>query len=125
MDDDARRLVDDEQVLVLPGDPKVDLFPLERLWLLGRQLDLELLPTLEPVALCANAAVDAYRAGLDQALRYRARSDLRLLGEEPVETVARRLVRNAKPERLEPAADVLASVAGAAARRGGRGRRAR
>ena len=57
MDDDARRLVDDEQVLVLPDDVEVHLLGRERPGL-GGQLDVDLLPALEPVALRPRLAVD-------------------------------------------------------------------
>ena len=51
VDDDARRLVDDEQVLVLPGDVQVHRLRLERRRASGGQLDDDVLPALQPVAL--------------------------------------------------------------------------
>ena len=125
MDDDPGRLVDHEQMLVLVGNPEIDLFALERLRRFRWQLHLELLAALESMALRAGAPVYAHQTGRQQALGRGARADLRQLGEEPVEAAARRLLRNARVERLQPAAAAFASVAEATARRGGRGRRGR
>ena len=76
VDDDARRLVDDEQVLVLPGDAQVDVLGHQlRLGALGR-LELELLPAGDPVALRARGAVHGDGAGGEQPLRLLARVDL-------------------------------------------------
>jgi hypothetical protein len=71
MDDDACRLVDDEQVLVLPDDLQVHLLGYERAGL-GRELDDDLLPALEPVALRPRRAVDEDGAAGDQPLGERA-----------------------------------------------------
>ena len=71
VDDDARRLVDHEQVLVLPDDVEVHLLGGERAGL-GGQLDDDLLPALEPVALRARLAVDEHGAVGDQPLGERA-----------------------------------------------------
>jgi hypothetical protein len=125
MHDDPGRLVDDEEMLVLVGDAEVDLLALQRLGLLRRKLELELLPTLQSVALRSSAPVYPDRAGRQQPFGCRARADLRELGEEPVEAVARRLLRNPGAERLEPAAAAAVCVAGAVVLRGGRGRRGR
>ena len=94
--DDAGRLVDDQQMLVLVGDAEIDLLGLERLRRLRRQLHLDLLAALQAVALRPRASVHPHRAGRQQALGSRARADLRQLREEPVEAVARRLLRNAE-----------------------------
>jgi hypothetical protein len=51
MDDEARRLVHDEQVLVLVGDAQVELLGLETRRAPFRKLDVELVPGREPVAL--------------------------------------------------------------------------
>ena len=71
VDDDTRRLVDHEQVLVLPDDVEVHLLGRERAGL-GGQLDDDLLPALEPVALRARLAVDEDGAVGDQPLGERA-----------------------------------------------------
>ena len=55
MDDDAGGLVDDQQVLVLVGDPEVHLLRLQRGRNFRRQLDLELLTALQAVALRSHA----------------------------------------------------------------------
>ena len=71
MDDDACRLVDHEQVLVLPDDVEVHLLRDE--WCgVGRELDDDLLPALEPVALGPRLAVDEDGALGDQPLCERA-----------------------------------------------------
>ncbi len=94
VDDDARRLVDDEQVLVLPGDAEVDVLCLElRLRPLGR-LELELLAAGHPVALPACGAVHGDGAGGKQPLRLLARVDLGQRREHPVEAHPGRLGRN-------------------------------
>jgi hypothetical protein len=58
VDDDPGRLVDDQQVLVLEGDPERELLCLERDRLGGRRLEAQLLPAREPVALGPRRAVD-------------------------------------------------------------------
>jgi hypothetical protein len=102
--DDPGGLVDDEQVLVFPGDPERQLLGCER----GRgafgDLERELLPALEPVALRSRLAVDERCSGLEQALGGRARADLRPRGEEPVEPLARGLCWNRDSERAQPRA---------------------
>ena len=71
VDDDARGLVDDEQVLVLPDDVEVHLLGRERPGL-GRKLDDDLLPALEPVALRPLLTVDEDGAVGDQPFGERA-----------------------------------------------------
>ena len=71
VDDDAGGLVDDEQVLVLPDHVEVHLLGRERAGL-GRKLDDDLLPALEPVALRPGLTVDEDGAVRDQALGERA-----------------------------------------------------
>ena len=81
MHDEPGRLVDHEQVLVLPDDRAAPAGGATgRGRHLGRQLDL--LPALEPEALRARDAVDE-RARLDRALGRRARAEVRR--EEAVE----------------------------------------
>jgi hypothetical protein len=95
MDDDARRLVDDEQVLVLVCDPEVHRLGLERrLGPLGK-LDLDLLPALEAKALRADLTVDPYSSCSDESLSLRTRLDGRKPGEKAVEPEPGRVVRNA------------------------------
>ena len=108
VDDEARGLVDDEQVLVLPHDGRRG----RRRGLRGRlgRTQLDLLPALEPVALRTRDAVDE-RARLDGALGGRARADV--VGEEAVEPRPGRL---AAGPGASPRGDVER-------RRGGRGRR--
>jgi hypothetical protein len=82
VDDEARRLVDDEQVLVLVGDPHVRGRRLGlrlRRRLLGK---LDLLASLQTVALRTGVPVDEHCAGFDQALRGRPRTDLRQRGQK-------------------------------------------
>jgi hypothetical protein len=67
-------LVDDEEVLVLVGEPERDLLAFERprqLW-----LDLELIAGREAVALGTRGAADGDLAGLDQPLGGGPRPDL-------------------------------------------------
>jgi hypothetical protein len=63
VDDHACRLVDDEKMLVLVGDPEVHLLPLERFRRFWRQLQLELLAALQAIALGSRAPVYSNRAG--------------------------------------------------------------
>jgi hypothetical protein len=92
--DDPGRLVDDEQVLVLVGDPERNVFADDSLVRPLRQLELELLTAGEAVALAPRLAVDDCRPGLDQPLCGRARTYLRQRSEEPVEPLARDLSRD-------------------------------
>src|SRR6266851_3967723 len=55
VDDETRRLVDDEQMLVLVRDYEIHLLRLERGRARRRRLEVELLPALELVALQARA----------------------------------------------------------------------
>jgi hypothetical protein len=94
MDDDPGGFVDDEEVLVLEGDPQLALLGLERDGLGFRHCDLERLPAFEPVTLGAPLAVDADGAGCQQPLGLAAGSDLGERGEKAVEPLAGRLLRN-------------------------------
>ncbi len=92
MRDEPRGLVDDEQVLVLEHDVQVELDRLEaRPWIL--ELDLDLLAAAQPERLAGDVAVDRDPPGRDVPLRRRPRADLRVLGEEAVETDAARVAR--------------------------------
>ena len=98
MDDDPGRLVDDEQVLVLVHDGQIELLGLESALASLRDVDLELLTSLEPVALAAGRAVDEDVAVAEQAFRGRTRADLIDSREEAVETLAGRLGRHGEGE---------------------------
>jgi len=63
MNDDPGRLVDDEQVLVLVGDPQLALLGLKDDGLPLLDVHLEQLSSLEPVALLARPTVHAHRPG--------------------------------------------------------------
>jgi len=99
--DDAGRLVYHQQVLVLPGDPEWKLLPHQ----LGRaafgQLERELLPAFEPVALRPDGAVDERGTALEQSLRRRARADLGQRGEEAVEPPPSSLCGNYDSKRAQ------------------------
>ena len=84
MDDDTRRLIDDEEVVVLVRDPQGGRRVFDRLRTLG-QLERDLLPGLQAVALRAAFAVD--RDGLrgQEPFGVRARAELVEGGEEAVE----------------------------------------
>ena len=86
--DDARRLVDDEEVLVLPDDVEARL---GRLLLRHRRRveHLEGLAAVQRVALHLGLAVDEHAAGVDRPLRRGARAEVR--AEEDVEPLARGL----------------------------------
>ena len=85
--DDARGLVDHQQVLVGPGDLVRRLGGLG-LRLGGQLAYLDALAPLQDVALGLRLAVDRDRAGVDQPLRGRARAGVRR--EEDVEAPAGR-----------------------------------
>src|ERR1700754_508903 len=96
VDDDTRRLVDHEQVLVLVGDREAR--GLDRGALDGRlRLDLDLLAAAEEVALGLRDAVDAHEALVDQALGLGARAGVG--GEEDVQALARGLWWDLHPFR--------------------------
>jgi len=94
VDDDPSRLVDDQQMLVLEGDPERELLRLERDRLGGRRLEAQLLPALEPVALGPCLAVDERRAFGEQPLGGGAGADLGQRGEKAVEPLAGRFCRD-------------------------------
>jgi hypothetical protein len=97
MDDHAGRLVDDEQMLVLPSDPQVALLGDERATRAGiTRLEFDLFPTGEPVALRERAPVDPNCGCLEQPLCLRARADLGQRREKPVEPLACGLVGNSR-----------------------------
>ena len=100
--DDAGRLVDHEQVLVLVGDPELRRRRRRRAARLRqRRRRRTSSPPGEHVALGLRHAVDAHEPGVDQLLRLRARADAR--GQEDVEPLARRLRRDLSLGPLEHA----------------------
>ena len=95
MHDDAGRLVDDEEVLVLPGDRDRRLFRDELRRGLHGRFELELFTASQPVTLRPRGSVDEHTAVGKQAPGSAARSDLGLPREKAVEPLAGGLVRNA------------------------------
>ena len=77
MDDDSGRLVDDEQMLVLVRDPQLARLRLQDHGLALPGIDLQQLPTHEPVALRTRLAVNPHCPARQQALGFGARGDLR------------------------------------------------
>jgi hypothetical protein len=91
--DDARRLVHDEQMLVVMGDPEHELR--DRRPLRYRQgLERDLLPLLDPVALRAPLTVDRDRPGGQQPLGVGAGAELVERREKAVEPRPRELSGN-------------------------------
>jgi hypothetical protein len=88
MNDDARRLVHNEEVLVLPSDSQRHFLPFEtgRLGLGDRQL--ELLAALEPVRLPPARPVQKRGAVVQQPLGRPARADLGQRGEKAIQPLA-------------------------------------
>jgi hypothetical protein len=89
MDDDAGRLVDHEDVVVLPGDLERHLLALQYGGRAFGNRQLQLLAALEPVRLCPPLPVHDSGALLQQPLRSGARADLGQRGEETIEPLAR------------------------------------
>ncbi len=94
MDDDPRRLVDNQQMRILVDDGERNLL---RGQLLGRELrhvGLDRLPSRELIALRSPLAIHLDRARGEEPLRRRTRAHRRLNGQEAVEPRPRRVVRN-------------------------------
>jgi hypothetical protein len=91
MHDDAGRLVDDDEVLVLVGDREVGhrRIGVGRDARLRRVVDRHLLAGADAVVLAHGGAVDEHAPGDDQPLRPRARAER--LREQDVEPLAGRL----------------------------------
>ena len=86
MDDDAGGLVDDEQMLVLPGDREACRLGFRlRLGRSCRWLEAHLLAAGEPVALRPSDSVDEHGSPGDEPFRRRTRAHGGLLREEPVQ----------------------------------------
>jgi hypothetical protein len=119
MHDDAGRLVHDEQVLVLVGDPQVDVLRNELGRLLLGKLDLDRLPALQPPAFDGRLAVEPNGSRGDQALGGTARPDLGQFGEETVEPRPRDGFRDFGAKRRSPAAVAAAGAEARAAPRAG------
>src|SRR3954469_23054300 len=111
MDDDARRLVHHQDVLVLPDDLERHVLALEpdRRRLGNRQL--ELLAALEPVRLGLPLPVDERRALLQQPLGRPARADLGPRGDEAVEPLARGLGWDPDSQRVSPISSATNRIA--------------
>ena len=106
--DEPGRLVDDEQVLVLPEDRESIASGSQREH--GRELDVDALPAAEAVALRPPLAVDERGAVGDQALGKRAGRDLGPLGEDAVEPRAR-LARQRRESGAVPTRGLVRSAA--------------
>jgi hypothetical protein len=91
VDDDPRGLVHDEQVLVLVCDPERHLLALQLARRGLRDHKLDLLASLEPMALHPPLPVDDRRPFLQQPLGGSARAHLGQRGQEAVEPLARGL----------------------------------
>ena len=90
VDDDSGGLVDDEESLVLEGHAQGELLGLERRGRTDRQVERDLLPALEAVALRPHVAVDQHAAVADEAFGVRPRLDRLVSGQPPVEPLAGR-----------------------------------
>jgi hypothetical protein len=95
VNDEPRRLVDDQEMLVLVGDAELSLLGFESAFGFDGWLDLEQLAPLEPVTLRSLRAVDPDRARCNETLRASSRADLRQRRDEPVEPLPGRLAGNA------------------------------
>ena len=98
MDDDPCRLVYDQQVLVLIGDPELAFLRLQGNCLPLDDLHLEQFAALEPGTLRPRGAVHPDRSGREQALCFAARRDLVQTRNEPVEPFAGRFGRHLKAD---------------------------
>jgi hypothetical protein len=97
MDDDARGLVHDEEVLVCERHRELGQGDVGSLSSLLRRLDRDLLPTRKLVALASRPAVHEDGAGLEQPLGRSPRAHLGQAGEVAIETLPGGLGRNDEP----------------------------
>ncbi len=97
--DETGGLLDDEQVLVVVDHLQRELDRLELA--LARELDVELLPTCEPVALRAPMPVDEDGAAGHEPFGESPRPDGRDLGDDGVQPPPRVGLRNAKAVRCQ------------------------
>jgi hypothetical protein len=97
MDDHPGRLVDDEQVLVVVGDPELALLGLESVLVAFGDVDLDAFSALEPTALRSPLAVDPHGAGGEQPLGFRARPNVGQRGDEAIQSLAGCLGWNRNP----------------------------
>src|SRR6478672_7278681 len=111
MDDDARRLVDDQDVLVLPGDTERHVLVLQLMGNGLRDGQLELLAAFEPVRLRPPLAVDDRRAFLHQPLGRGTGADLGQRREEAIEPLARGLGGNGDSQRVSPLSNARNRIA--------------
>src|SRR5207237_131354 len=114
MDDHARGLVHHEQVFVLVGNAEVARLRLKRHVLLLRDVHLQQLPALDPVAFRARAAVDPHYSGRQQTLGLGARGDFGQRGDKPVEPFAGspgwRAPERAQKTSIQPSASAVSAV---------------
>ena len=97
MNDDAGRLVDDEEMLVLERDRELGKVDRRLVGGRSRSLDRDLLATGELVALRPRLSVHEHCPGREEPLRGRARSDVGQAGEMTVEPLPRGLRRDDEP----------------------------
>ena len=103
LDDDACRLVDDEQMFVLVSDFELSFLGLQAAVDLVWNLEFDDLPALEAPALGPPLAVYTDRTGREQPFSLGPRADRRQRGNEAVEPLSRSLWGNLKPfAHLEP-----------------------
>src|SRR5919106_2653514 len=129
VDDEPGGLVDDEQVLVLVGNPELELLRLEPALGALCELNPDALAADEPVALRPRRAVHQHLALAHEPLRLAARVDFLEAGEKAVEALAGRRRRHGEVEattRRQCASSSRGAAAAAARpRRARRGARAR
>ena len=103
VDDDAGRLVHDQQVLVLVGDAQaLDRLRLEDALPALGQLEVELLAARQPVALRSHGTVHEHGPEPEQALGLGPGADTLTGREEAVEPLAGRLGRHDQLQRCHP-----------------------
>jgi hypothetical protein len=91
---DSSRLVDYEQVLVLPDNAQVEILGLEGTWLTLGCLEFDGVSSREPVALGALRTVDQNLACVEQSFGGRARANVVESPEEAIEPLAGRVGRH-------------------------------